>query len=269
MFKLKHNNVVPLLLWPLILVSAELYGQTGLLDQDAARVCMDVAVRAEITGLDDIKLSTSENSGARDGDQGASYTGIDSFFLESNAPVRVFISAAPLSNGLDTLETLYEIDRGNDSLETDSSGSHAQFHELKVSATLGAISEQLAGQYSSSLVLTVVPQIAVRSSCIPTLKEPEGDTVDELLESEIELDLGSANWFPGGSNLIDDPFRRRNGVSAVPEQFRRFIDQPNAEILFPLLIDYRLWLSDQSASLSEAASYWWMFPNPEMYQDEQ
>jgi hypothetical protein len=51
--------------------------------------------------------------------------GVDSFFLESNAPVRVLISAAPLTNGLDVLSTSYEIDNSANTFETKSNNGHA------------------------------------------------------------------------------------------------------------------------------------------------
>lgn len=121
------------------------------LDSDSATVSMNVAQFAALTNLDDFVLSTSDV----DGSAGAVYSGSDEFSLESNTQVRVSLTGGDLSNGADTVSTGYDIDGAGLIMETAANSVHNNTHTVSAEATLGAISAQKAGAYSSEITLTV------------------------------------------------------------------------------------------------------------------
>ena len=121
------------------------------LDEDSATVSMNVALYAAITGLDDFVLTTDAVSGAA----GAVYSGSDSYNLESNGQVRVSLSGINLSNGVDSVPTTYALDGAGVSYDTTVAVVHNASHTVSAEATLGDISTQKAGAYSSVITLTV------------------------------------------------------------------------------------------------------------------
>ena len=121
------------------------------LDQDSAIVSMDVDLFAAVTNLDDFILQTTDTSGAA----GAIYSGSDSYRLESNGQVRVSLAGENLNNGTDTVATEYELDAGGISFDTTADAVHNAEHVVSATATLGDISSQKAGAYSSEITLTV------------------------------------------------------------------------------------------------------------------
>ena len=70
-----------------------------------------------------------------------------------------------MSNGVNTIDTFYQIDGARDYFDTASEGIHSSSHTLSARAQLGRISQQLAGDYSATLVLTVTPQIGGAGGC--------------------------------------------------------------------------------------------------------
>lgn len=121
--------------------------------QDTATVCMQVGAQAELTGLDNIALSPQGVDGAA----GTQYTGSDAFQLSSNVPVRVLIESERLSNNASSISTKVLLDGISQFYDTETGVPHDAEHELTVTATLGAISSQLAGHYETTVVLTVIP----------------------------------------------------------------------------------------------------------------
>lgn len=122
------------------------------LDSDSATVDMSVAVFAALTGLDNFTLTTTDVDGAA----GSVYSGSDNFALESNAQVRVSLSGGDLSNGGgDSVSTSYNLDDNGIIMETAANSVHNNSHSVSAAATLGAISAQKAGAYSSEITLTV------------------------------------------------------------------------------------------------------------------
>ena len=121
------------------------------LDSDSATVSMDVSLFAAVTGLDDFVLSTTDTSGAAS----AVYTGSDSYQLESNGQVRVSLSGDDLSNGSDSVSTTYALDGSGTSYDTTADAVHNAAHSVSATATLGNISSQKAGAYSTEITLTV------------------------------------------------------------------------------------------------------------------
>lgn len=121
------------------------------LDQDSAVVSMDVALFAAVTGLDDFVLSTTNTSG----EAGAIYSGSDAYRLESNGQVRVSLSGNNLSNGTDSVATEYALDDAGVTFDTTADAVHNAEHTVSAVATLGDISSQKAGAYSSEITLTV------------------------------------------------------------------------------------------------------------------
>jgi hypothetical protein len=121
------------------------------LDQDSAVVSMDVALFAAISGLDDFVLTTTDTSG----EAGAVYAGSDTYRLESNGQVRVTLTGDNLSNGVDSVETAYALDNSGMTFDTQVDRVHNAEHSVSAVATLGDISSQKAGAYSSEIVLTV------------------------------------------------------------------------------------------------------------------
>jgi hypothetical protein len=113
---------------------------------------MTIGLYASITGLDDFTLTTTDI----DGSAGAVYDGADNFNVESNGQVRVVLSGANLTNGSDSVSTVYELDStGGTTLDTTSGVVHNASHSVSAAATLGAISDQLSGNYASTVTLTV------------------------------------------------------------------------------------------------------------------
>ncbi|MFK7864778.1 MAG: hypothetical protein AB8B95_11205 [Pseudohongiellaceae bacterium] len=122
------------------------------LDQDTATVRMNVGLFASLTGLEDFVLTTQDT----DGSAGAVYSGADTFNLESNGQVRVSMAGADLasSNG-SKVATEFNLDEKGLTFDTESDKVHNSQHSVAASATLGAISAQQAGAYSSVITLTV------------------------------------------------------------------------------------------------------------------
>ena len=129
--------------------------------QDSATVCLNIGTRASLTGLDNFSLSPRDTDGAA----GSLYEGADIFDLESNAPVRVIIDAPPLTNGEYDIAAEFRMDGSRDFYDTASDSSHSGTHTLQASARLGRISQQAAGDYSTTVTLTVTPQIGGTSGC--------------------------------------------------------------------------------------------------------
>lgn len=121
------------------------------LDTDSATVSMSIGLYASLTGLDDFTLTTSD----ADGSAGAVYAGSDSFNLESNGQVRVSLAGSDLSAGLDSVDTTFSMDGEGTTIDTTSSSVHNASHSVSAQATLGDISSQQAGAYSSVITLTV------------------------------------------------------------------------------------------------------------------
>ena len=118
----------------------------------SGNVTMTIGLYASITGLDDFTLTTTDI----DGSAGAVYDGADNFNVESNGQVRVVLSGANLTNGSDSVSTVYELDStGGTTFDTTSGVVHNASHSVSAAATLGAISDQLSGNYASTVTLTV------------------------------------------------------------------------------------------------------------------
>ncbi|MFK7864779.1 MAG: hypothetical protein AB8B95_11210 [Pseudohongiellaceae bacterium] len=122
------------------------------LDTDTATVRMNVGLFASLTGLEDFVLTTTDTDGAA----GATYSGADKFNLESNGQVRVSMTGADLAsrNG-SKVATTYNLDDSGLTFDTESNKVHNSQHSVAASATLGSISAQQAGAYSSVITLTV------------------------------------------------------------------------------------------------------------------
>ncbi len=121
------------------------------LDTSSSEASLNVAVYAAITGLDDFTMSTTDSSGAAN----ASYSATESFNVESNAQVRLSLSAGNLENGSDAVTTVYAIDGGSTTLDTAADSVHNSSHTITATGTLGEISDQKAGDYAADVTLTV------------------------------------------------------------------------------------------------------------------
>lgn len=143
------KNVIKLTTLAALVLAANASAST--LDTDSATVSMSIGLYASITGLDDFALSPD----GADGAASATYSGDDSFNLESNGQVRVTLSGADLSNGSDSVSTAYSLDSAGTTFDTTSDAVHNQAHSVAAIATLGDISSQKAGAYSAEITLTV------------------------------------------------------------------------------------------------------------------
>jgi hypothetical protein len=121
------------------------------LDSDDATVSLTIGAYASVTGLDDFSLTADGLDGAAN----ATYSGSDSFNLESNGQVRVTMTGGDLSHGSDSVSTTYELDSNGTSFDTTADSVHNANHTLEAQATLGSISSQKAGNYSADLTITV------------------------------------------------------------------------------------------------------------------
>lgn len=142
MFKL----VNVLLVSSAMLFGSNLFGQS--LDSESATVSLAVGKYAKISMLNDFALSTS----GTDGDANAIYDGGDEFRVESNCPVLVSVAGGDLSNGSDSIQTIYQLD-SQESFQT--AGKHDGMHQVSAQATLGNISDQEAGGYAANITITV------------------------------------------------------------------------------------------------------------------
>ncbi len=133
---------------------------TSALDDDAI-VCMNIGISAELTGLDNIQLTTSDVNGSA----GALFTGSDEFNLLSNAAVSVLVSGNALSNGPHQILTDFSIDGSLFQIDTPVGLTHDQSHQLEIKAVLGNISSQLAGHYQTEVTLTVIPLYGAAGGC--------------------------------------------------------------------------------------------------------
>jgi hypothetical protein len=122
------------------------------LDTGGAQASANVAIFAAITQLDNFVL---ENNIGVDGAANATYVASEPFNLESNAQVRVTIAAGSMTNGSDTLSTIYRFENGTATLDTETDSVHNQEHYLNVTSVLGEISDQKAGDYAADVLLTV------------------------------------------------------------------------------------------------------------------
>lgn len=102
------------------------------LDEDSATVSMNVSLYASLTGLDDFVLNTA----GTDGSAGSIYSGSDVFNLQSNGQVRVSLDGANLSNGVDSVATVYSMDDSGISFDTTIDAVHNASHSVSASATL-------------------------------------------------------------------------------------------------------------------------------------
>ncbi len=130
-------------------ISANVSADT--LDTGSTSPTMTVALYASVTSLGTFALTTTGS----DGSSGAVYSGSDSFNLESNGQVRVTVAGDNLTLGSDTVTTTYTLDDSTTTFDTTSDSVHNAAHTVEASATLGAISAQKAGDYTSSITLTV------------------------------------------------------------------------------------------------------------------
>ena len=121
------------------------------LDQKSATVSLAVAPFAAITNLNNIVLTTTGTSGAA----GAVYSGSGGYHLESNSQVSVSLTGGNLSNGTSQIATSYDLDGSGMTYNTAANSVHNADHTIDASATLGAISAQQAGNYSSVITVTV------------------------------------------------------------------------------------------------------------------
>lgn len=129
--------------------------------QSSATICLSVGVTASISGFDDFQLAAIDG----DGSAGAIYEGMDTFHLQSNAPVRVVVEAESLGNGSDSIETLYSIDGSSHYYDTQGDMGHDAEHSFVARAQLGRISSQPAGNYSALVTLTVIPLVGGAAGC--------------------------------------------------------------------------------------------------------
>lgn len=124
--------------------------------EQSATVSLNVELYATISGLEDFVLTTTSSPG----EAGAVYSGTGTYHLESNGQIQVSLDGDNLSNGVDSIPTTYALDSSYD-LGSDGSGvtsideAHNAEHFVSVEATLGDISAQKAGTYSSVITLTV------------------------------------------------------------------------------------------------------------------
>lgn len=222
------------------------------LDQSTASVCMSVDVRASITGLNDIAMFAQ----GEDGQSGALYRGVATFTLEANAPVELTVTQISLVNGVAALTTSVDIDGGGPSYRTSGTGSHFAQHDITVTARLGAISDQLAGQYSAQAILTVVPQITLTNSCYVV------EVIDSPVETEPFQVVAESNDQITAEALFEQEHQYLVAQidATIPPQLRWALTAPQGPAQFPFLVEYLAWVQRDVVVLTDRGRYWWMFP---------
>jgi len=239
-----------LALLALSIVSLVNPSEAQVLDQETVTVCMSVDVRASITGLDDIKLSAQ----GKDGDAGTLYVGSDEFTLESNAPVQIEVTGIKLSNGPSVLNTVFRIDGGQATLISGDNGTYVGTHSITASARLGAISEQLAGDYSATVVVTVIPLVSEIEVCEEVVIEQstESESVEQHL-AEKSTESNTASSDESTNDLVE------HIDSTIPAELWQLINSGRDLDRYPYLEEFLRWRQQANQPLSNEARYWWMF----------
>lgn len=173
--------------------NSSLSAQSGNLSQgtiqDQATVCLNIAARAFIVGLNDFSLTTTDLSG----NAGSVYQGSTNFFLESNSPVRIQFGNGTLSNQESTVSVNYTIDGLANNFDTAGTGQHSGEHTLTATVELGRISNQIAGDYAGTVTLTVVPQFTDGgSACGGAISAPSNEGGYEDIEVDASIPLNTA-----------------------------------------------------------------------------
>jgi len=138
------------------------FGSLGSSDiDDDAIVCMTVGLQASVNGLDNLTLTAAGVDGAA----GTVYQSTDEFTLESNGGVTLMASSNPMAYAGHEINTFYLIDGQLHSYSTENNAIHSSSHSFTGLAQLGNISSQLAGEYSTTVFLTVVPNLGVDGGC--------------------------------------------------------------------------------------------------------
>ena len=128
---------------------------------DDAIVCMTVGLQASVNGLDNLSLTPT----GLDGAAGTIYQATDEFTLESNGGVTMVASSNPMSYAGYEINTFYLIDGQLHTYATPNNEIHSSSHSFTGLAQLGNISSQLAGAYSTTVFLTVLPNLGVDGGC--------------------------------------------------------------------------------------------------------
>ena len=131
------------------------------LSQITGEVSMGIAKYAQVTNLGDFSLTIETDQ--TDGAANAYYSGTGTYNLESNTGVLVTLTNANVSNGSDTVSTLFNVNLGTDSVTSITENSltfnapakHDEQHTIGARAKLGGISDQAAGNYTADITLTV------------------------------------------------------------------------------------------------------------------
>jgi hypothetical protein len=136
------------------------FAQSGATFTAPVNVVLQVDRFASITGLaTDIRLDSADITSGLPGAAGAVYQESVTFALESNAAVTISIEAPSgmLVNASTNAEVplLADLNGGTDPINQTIGTTN---YTLRVTATLGDISTQGAGDYAGSVVLTVAAQ---------------------------------------------------------------------------------------------------------------
>lgn len=185
----------------------------AVLDRQSAELCMDVAVQARVTGLEDFELVTEEKNGS----SGARYSGTDMFEVESNAPIRLIVNGTNLSNGISDLDTQYLLDGQQGNVET-GNGVHNAIHSIEAQTALGDISDQLAGQYTAQVSITVVPLIGSSRSCLNVGSGVSGNQESTSESSSSTITMPVNNTRPGQQSELEQLESSINALDSEEQQ---------------------------------------------------
>ncbi|MFA5353958.1 MAG: hypothetical protein WC291_07000 [Thermodesulfovibrionales bacterium] len=135
-----------------ILAAGMVLGLSGMamagdLATGTANVSAYVADYAAITGLGDITIDPFT------GTAGEEQSGSDMFHVETNCAATITVSGTQLTQVEDTIATTFDVD--NAGLSTPVAAKSNADHTVTVTGTLGAISGQASGNYSSTVTVTV------------------------------------------------------------------------------------------------------------------
>jgi hypothetical protein len=200
------------------------------------------AQSASVTGLADFEL----HGIALEEMANSSYSGGDTFELVTNSPVSLQIRVSELRNGNSRLRPRVWFDGlpPGAPLRVDTQGRSS--HKVRVATELGAVSDQLAGDYFAELTVTVLPDaLGRRPTCVKA-------------EAAVNQPLDPAEDTAAGGEVVATQ-DRESGLP-VPPQFRELMQHREAMLIFPMLAEYLAWQSGERASLSTQAAQWWLYP---------
>ncbi len=230
-------------------VLADSRGKVGEI-KDSASICMSIGLRASLTDLDDITLTTQQVSGAA----GAHYKGHDDFNLESNGQVLILVDSSGLTLINDSNSPPIAMDTAIDgstgTYTTSPDENHNQQHRLDITATLKNISAQKAGNYTGTVNLIITPALGGAEGCgSSTYNYPQASEWGTIAFEDLYPNAGDADYNDFVVNFrITENYNSNNQLETIHMDFIPAARGAGYNHSFNLSLDGEI---DQSKNVSQ------------------